>query len=88
MIFSAAAAAAAGVSWAATAAAAIVAGEGEEWIHFDYVPGEPDVRLGSAGVIGRLCIIGTGIDKDEIRALFGVWLEEIWNYPFIFSQAF
>ena len=50
----------------------IVAGEGEEWIHFDYVPGEPDVRLGSAGVIGRLCIIGTGIDKDEIRALFGV----------------
>ena len=42
------------------------------WIHFDYVPGEADVRLGSAGVIGRLCVIGSGIDKDKIKALFGV----------------
>ena len=42
------------------------------WIHFDYVPGEPDVRLGSASIIGRLCVIGAGIDKEKIKALFGV----------------
>ena len=42
------------------------------WIHFDYVPGEADVRSGSAGVIGRLCVIGSGIDKEKIKALFGV----------------
>jgi hypothetical protein len=50
----------------------IVAGENEEWIHFDYVPGEPDVRTGSAAVIGRLCVIGTGINKEKIQELFGV----------------
>ena len=50
----------------------IVAAESGEWIHFDYVPGEPDVRLGSAGIIGRLCVIGSGIDKDKIKELLGV----------------
>ena len=43
-----------------------------KWIHFDYVPGEPDVRCGSAGVIGRLCVIGAGIDKAKIKELFGI----------------
>lgn len=42
------------------------------WIHFDYVPGEPDVRAGSAGVIGRLCVIGAGVSDDAIHRLFGV----------------
>ena len=42
------------------------------WIHFDYVPGEADVRLGAAGIIGRLCVIGSKIDKEKIKALFGV----------------
>ena len=42
------------------------------WIHFDYVPGEPDIRTGAAGVIGRLCVIGSKISKDEIAALLGV----------------
>ena len=42
------------------------------WIHFDYVPGYTDVRLGTAGIIGRLCVIGSGIDKEKIKALFGV----------------
>ena len=50
----------------------IVAGEDGSWIHFDYVPGEPDVRVGSAGVIGRLCVIGSDINNDKIRELFGV----------------
>ena len=43
-----------------------------EWIHFDYVPGEPDVRFGSAGVIGRICVIGAGINKEKIKELFGI----------------
>ncbi len=50
----------------------IVAGTGGKWIHFDYVPGEPDVRHGSAGVIGRLCVIGSGIQKGALAELFGV----------------
>ena len=50
----------------------IVEGEGGQWIHFDYIPGEPDVRTGSAGIIGRLCVIGAGIDKEKIKTLFGI----------------
>ena len=43
-----------------------------KWIHFDYVPGEPDVRVGSAAIIGRLCVIGAGIDKEKIKELFNL----------------
>ena len=50
----------------------IVEGENGKWLHFDYVPGEPNVREGSAGIIGRLCVIGSGIHKDELAKLFGV----------------
>lgn len=50
----------------------IVEGEDGQWIHFDYVPGEPDVRYGSAAVTGMLCVIGAGIDEDGIRELFGL----------------
>ena len=50
----------------------IVEGADGKWIHFDYVPGEPDVRHGSAGVIGRLCVIGSGLNKSALAALFGV----------------
>ena len=42
------------------------------WIHFDYVPGEPDVRSGAAGVIGRLCVIGSKLDQHALAELFGV----------------
>jgi G3E family GTPase len=50
----------------------IVAAADGEWIHFDYVPGEPDVRRGSAGITGRLCVIGSELKEKEIAALFGV----------------
>ena len=50
----------------------IVAGEDGQWLHFDYVPGEPDVRVGGAGIIGRLCVIGSGLDNEKIKELFGV----------------
>ena len=49
----------------------IVAGEGC-WLHFDYVPGEGDVREGAAGIIGRLCVIGCGLNERALEELFGV----------------
>ena len=52
----------------------IVAGRDGQWIHFDYVPGEPDVRTGPAAVTGRLCVIGSHIDVEALSALFGVTL--------------
>ena len=48
----------------------IVAGVDGQWIHFDYVPGEPDVRSGCAEVIGRLCVIGANINKEALAKLF------------------
>ncbi|MDE6500590.1 MAG: GTP-binding protein [Ruminococcus sp.] len=41
-----------------------------EWIHFDYVPDIPDVRKGSAGTTGRLCVIGSKINEKAIAELF------------------
>ncbi len=41
------------------------------WIHFDYIPGEADVRDGSAAVMGRLCVIGAGLDEHALAHLFG-----------------
>ena len=52
----------------------IVAGDDGNWIHFDYVPGEPDIRTGAAGIIGRLCVIGSGLDIEAIGNLLGVSL--------------
>ena len=54
----------------------IVAGDDGNWIHFDYVPGEPDIRTGAAGIIGRLCVIGSGLDIDAIGELLGVKLHK------------
>ena len=42
------------------------------WIHFDYVPAETNVRMGSADVTGKLCVIGANLDDKAISALFGV----------------
>ena len=50
----------------------IVECECGKWLHFDYVPGEPDIRVGSAAVIGRLCVIGAGLNEEKIRELFGI----------------
>ena len=48
----------------------IVAGTDGTWIHFDYVPGIPDVRTGSASTIGRLCVIGADLKEDAVSELF------------------
>ena len=50
----------------------IVAGIDGKWIHFDYVPEEANVRLGSADIIGRICVIGSQLDNEAIAELFGV----------------
>lgn len=47
----------------------IVAGDGN-WLYFDYVPGEPDVREGTPGVTGRLCAIGCQLNEDKLKSLF------------------
>ena len=44
----------------------------DEWIYFDYVPGECDVRTGEADVIGRLCVIGSKINEPALCELFGI----------------
>ena len=50
----------------------IVAGAEGVWYHFDFVPGEHEVRTGSADVTGRMCVIGAKLEEDKIKALFGV----------------
>ena len=50
----------------------IVDSEEDSWIHFDYTPGEPDVRHDSAGIIGRICVIGSKLNEKEIEELFGL----------------
>ena len=40
------------------------------WIHFDYVPGESDVRRGGAQVTGRICVIGSKLNEDALKELF------------------
>lgn len=49
----------------------IVEGKDGEWIHFDYVPGVPDIRTGSASTMGRLCVIGSQLKEDAVAELFG-----------------
>ena len=50
----------------------IVAAEDGSWIHYDYVPGCPDVRTGGAEIIGRLCVIGSKLNEEALADLFGV----------------
>ena len=40
------------------------------WMHFDYIPGEPDIRCGSASAIGKICVIGSNINEHAIAELF------------------
>lgn len=50
----------------------IVEAEDGSWFQFDYVPGEPEVRSGSAEATGMICVIGVGLDQDRIKELFGI----------------
>ena len=50
----------------------IVACQDGGWIHFDFVPGEVNVRMGAADVTGKLCVIGSKLNEAGIAGLFGV----------------
>jgi len=50
----------------------ILMGTDGQWIHFDYVPEEYNVRTGSADITGKLCVIGSKLDEKGVAALFGV----------------
>lgn len=42
------------------------------WLHFDYTPGEAEIRTGAANVTGRVCVIGAGLKEDAAKELFGL----------------
>ncbi len=44
--------------------------DSDEWIHFDYTPGEVNVRYGKADVTGKIVVIGADINEDAIKELF------------------
>ena len=50
----------------------VPAADGGQWLHFDYVPGAPDIRRGAADYTGRLCVIGAELDEERIASLFGL----------------
>ncbi len=50
----------------------MVAGADGEWIYFDMVPKEHEVRTGAVEYTGRLCVIGSKLNEEKIAGLFGV----------------
>ena len=46
------------------------ASDNDSWYYFDYVSGDYDIKLGSPDVIGKLCVIGSQIDKEKLEKLF------------------
>ena len=44
--------------------------ESGEWIYFDYVPEESNVRTGEPQVTGKFCVIGSKLDEDRLEELF------------------
>ena len=49
----------------------VASNDSDRWIHFDYVPGESDIREGGAMVTGRVCVIGSKLNESAIASLFG-----------------
>ena len=50
----------------------MVDGVDGQWIYFDMVPEECDVRTGSPEITGRFCVIGAKLDEKKLAELFGV----------------
>ena len=48
----------------------MVAGEGNTWIYFDYVPEEQNVREGKPDVTGKFCVIGSKLNEEHLKELF------------------
>ena len=50
----------------------MVEGKDGQWIYFDMVPGEADIRTGAPDYTGRLCVIGSKIKEEKLAELFGL----------------
>ena len=50
----------------------IVGAEDGQWLHFDFVPDEINLRTGAPAVTGKLCVIGSDLNEGAIAELFGV----------------
>ena len=50
----------------------MVAGSDGEWIYFDMVPEEHEVRTGAPEYTGRICVIGAQLDEQKLKELFGL----------------
>ena len=50
----------------------VAAADGGQWLHYDFVPEEHQIRRGSADYTGRLCVIGSGLKEDKLQELFGL----------------
>ena len=50
----------------------MVEGKDGQWIYFDMVPGEVDIRTGAPDYTGRLCVIGSKIKEEKLAELFGL----------------
>ncbi len=50
----------------------IVASQDGSWIHYDFVPGEISVRTGAADYTGRICVIGSKLNEEELKKIFGI----------------
>ena len=50
----------------------MVEGEDGQWIYFDMVPGEADVREGAPEYTGRICVIGSKMNEANLARLFGL----------------
>ena len=50
----------------------MVADDDGQWIYFDMVPGEQEVRTGEPEFTGRICVIGSELKEDALKELFEV----------------
>ncbi len=50
----------------------VPAADGGQWLHYDFVPEEHQIRRGPADYTGRLCVIGSNLDEAKLSQLFGL----------------
>lgn len=50
----------------------VAAADGGQWLHYDFVPDEHQVRRGPADYTGRICVIGSQLKEDKLSQLFGL----------------
>jgi len=50
----------------------IVPAETSDWLYFDLVPGEYEIRKGQPDITGKLCVIGSKLAEEKLAELFGI----------------